>query len=69
MPRTVKKPILSKIYFFFPINSLNVNGNNINPAKNHLKKFNEKGGISYVLAAFPTIKFPDQNIVVKIKIK
>ena len=34
-----------------------------------LKKFNEKGGISYVLAAFPTIKFPDQNIVVKIKIK
>ena len=40
-----KKPILFKIYFFFLIISLYVNGTKINQAKNHLKKFKEKGGI------------------------
>ena len=65
IPKIIKKPILLKIYFFLLINSLIVKGSKIKPAKNHLKKFKEKGGISYMLAAFPTIKLPDQKSVVK----
>ena len=54
---------------FFFIISFKVNGASINQAKNHLKKFNENGGISYKLAAFPTIKLPDQNNIAKNKYK
>ena len=35
--------------------------------KTTYKNFNEKGGISYWLANFPTRKFPDQNKVAKNK--
>ncbi len=48
---------------------MKVNGKSIKPANNHLKKFREKGGISYKLADLPTIKFPDQKSVVNINKK
>ena len=51
---------------FFLIISFKVKGNKINPANNHLKKLRENGGISYVLAALPTTKLPDQKRVVRI---
>ena len=34
-------------------------------ASDHLKKFNEIGGISFNPAILPTMKFPDQNNVAR----
>jgi hypothetical protein len=41
--------------------SSNVKGIKIIQTINHLIKFNVKGGTSYNVANFPTIKLPDQN--------
>ena len=46
IPKIIKKPKLLKIYFFLLIISLIVKGIKTNPAKSHLKKFKENGGIS-----------------------
>jgi hypothetical protein len=49
--------------------SLNVKGIKIIHTINHLKKFNVKGGTSYSVANFPTIKFPDQKRAQIVSIK
>ena len=46
-----------------------VKGIRINQTEIHLKTFKVKGGISYKVANFPTIKFPDQQSVASTKNK